>query len=61
MQCHKCRYPDSRVVETTKNERTNQIMRRRECVKCGIRFTTQEDLRDEPNYKTPAPKRVLDK
>lgn len=64
MQCRNCNYPDSRVVETTKDDRTNQIYRRRECVKCGIRFTTQENLRNTgngPNYKTPPPRRVLEK
>ncbi len=64
MQCGKCNYPDSRVVETTKDERRGQIMRRRECIKCGVRFTTQEDIRQGgkgANYQTPSPKKVLDK
>lgn len=49
MQCKTCGYPDSRVVETNKDYEINQIYRRRECIKCGGRFTTQEHLRD--NYK----------
>lgn len=64
MQCRSCGYPDSRVVETTKNDRDNQIYRRRECIKCGVRYTTQEHLRDNykrSDYKTPAPKKVLEK
>ncbi|HHT9109603.1 MAG TPA: NrdR family transcriptional regulator [Candidatus Brocadiaceae bacterium] len=64
MQCRNCKYPDSRVVETTKDDRCNQIYRRRECVKCGVRFTTQENLRSTgygPNYTTPAPRRILEK
>ncbi len=64
MQCKSCHYPDSRVVETTKDERINQIYRRRECIKCGIRFTTQEHFRDNykrPPYKTQPPKQVLEK
>ena len=64
MQCKACNYPDSRVVDTTKDEKTNQIYRRRECIKCGVRFTTQEHLRDNYNnspYKTVPPKKVLEK
>lgn len=64
MQCKSCSYPDSRVVETTKDENLNQIYRRRECIKCGVRYTTQEHFRDNykrPPYKTPPPKKVLEK
>lgn len=61
MQCKSCGYGDSRVVETTQNERTNLVMRRRECIKCGVRYTTQERIHDRPNYKTPPPKTVLEK
>jgi transcriptional repressor NrdR len=46
MQCTKCKYPDSRVVSTDHNDRKNLIQRRRECLKCGVRFTTYEQLRD---------------
>ena len=46
MQCQKCNYPDSKVVETKRDDRINKIFRRRECLKCGARFNTQEDLRD---------------
>jgi transcriptional regulator NrdR family protein len=64
MQCRKCNYPDSRVVETTKDDKHNQILRRRECIKCGVRYTTQEDLRQHgkgANYKTPPPRNILEK
>jgi len=64
MQCRNCGYPESRVVHTDKDEEKNQIYRRRECVKCGVRFTTQEHFREnyERNpYKTPPPKRILEK
>lgn len=64
MQCKMCNYPDSRVVKTNRDEKTNQIYRRRECAKCGVRFTTQEHLRNnyERNpYKTQPPKRILEK
>lgn len=64
MQCRQCNYPDSRVVETTRDDRTNQIYRRRECVKCGVRFTTQEQFNSHDrrsDYKTPSPRRILEK
>lgn len=64
MQCKSCNYPDSRIVETTRDEKTNQVYRRRECIKCGNRFTTQEHFRDNykrSDYKTPPPRKVLDK
>lgn len=64
MQCKQCGYPDSRVVETNKDDRVNQVYRRRECIKCGVRFTTQEHLRDNykrSTYKTPPPHKVLPK
>lgn len=55
MQCKSCGYPDSHVVETRKDDRLNRIMRRRECIKCGSRFTTKENIHDRPNYKTLPP------
>lgn len=64
MQCNSCNYDHSRVVETTQDERNNQIRRRRECIKCGHRYTTQEQIRDTgrpSDYKTPPPKSVLEK
>lgn len=64
MLCRNCGYPESRVVHTYKEEERNQIYRRRECVKCGGRFTTQEHLRENYErtpYQTPPPKRILEK
>jgi transcriptional repressor NrdR len=49
MECKNCHYPDTKVVSTRKNDDLNQTYRRRECVKCGARFTTQEHYRE--NYK----------
>lgn len=46
MQCLKCKYPDSRVVSTDYIEHKNIIQRRRECLRCSGRFTTQERMRD---------------
>lgn len=64
MQCKSCNYPDSRVVETTKDEKINQVYRRRECIKCGVRFTTQEHFREtykRSPYRTPPPRSILEK
>lgn len=49
MQCDRCQYPNTHVVYTTRNHDLNQIYRRRECIKCGSRFTTMEQMRN--NYK----------
>ncbi len=49
MDCKHCHYPDTKVVSTRKNDDLNQTYRRRECIKCGNRFTTQEHYRE--NYK----------
>ena len=63
MQCRSCNYEHSRVVDTYANERTNQIIRRRECIKCGKRFSTQEHIRDiKPStYKTSPPNKIFEK
>lgn len=45
MQCTKCRYSDSRVVDT-KHDTDDLIKRRRECIKCGHRFNTIESAKD---------------
>ncbi len=59
-----CNYPDSRVVETTRDRNKNLVSRRRECVKCGERFTTHENFRDKPKdseYQTVPPRSVLER
>jgi transcriptional repressor NrdR len=64
MQCKSCGYPESRVVHTNKDERINQVYRRRECIKCGVRYTTQEHFRENYKrlpYKTSPPKKILNK
>ena len=64
MDCPHCRYPETRVVETNPDDRINQIYRRRECIKCAKRFTTQEHYRENYQrtpYKTDPPIRVLPK
>ena len=41
MLCPYCQYQKSRVVDTTK-EAPGGIRRRRECLRCGERFSTLE-------------------
>lgn len=65
MQCKTCNYPDSHVVDTKKDNRNpDTIYRRRECIKCGSRFNTQENSKENikrSTYKTIMPNRVLPK
>lgn len=49
MQCSKCKYPDSKVVYSDYHEVKNLIKRRRECLRCGARFTTHEHVREDKN------------
>ena len=37
---------DSKVLDTRTNESVNSVKRRRECMKCGKRFTTYERIED---------------
>lgn len=47
MQCISCKYPDSRVVKSAHDDFKNLVQRRRECLRCGARFTTHEKMRDD--------------
>lgn len=51
MQCIVCKYPDSHVVYTRSNDNENAIQRRRECLRCGARFTTQEHLKEPKDHE----------
>lgn len=42
MKCPKCRYEKSRVIDKRNNGKEDSIYRRRECTKCGHRWTTYE-------------------
>lgn len=53
MQCKSCKYPHSGVVYTRHDEAKNTIIRRRECHRCGLRFTTTEHFKE--------PRKQLDK
>ncbi len=42
MQCLKCKYIDTKVIDSRLSESGRAVRRRRECEKCGNRFTTFE-------------------
>lgn len=44
MKCPKCKNLDTRVIDSRTTEDWKAIRRRRECEKCGSRFTTFERL-----------------
>lgn len=48
MRCPVCAYSSSKVVDSRPSEDSTNIRRRRECLKCGHRFTTYERLADTP-------------
>jgi transcriptional regulator NrdR len=46
MNCPKCGYYDSKVIDSRPAD--NKIRRRRECLKCDYRFTTYESVEATP-------------
>lgn len=44
MRCPYCGFVESKVIDSRPTEENNSIRRRRECLKCGKRFTTYEKL-----------------
>ncbi len=42
MKCHDCEYLDSKVIESRDLDDSSTIRRRRQCLRCGNRFTTYE-------------------
>jgi len=43
MQCPACSHEDTKVLDSRLSEQDNTIRRRRECEKCGFRFSTREE------------------
>jgi transcriptional repressor NrdR len=41
MDCPGCKYPDTRVIET-RQDGNDRVRRRRQCMRCGHRVTTEE-------------------
>jgi transcriptional repressor NrdR len=48
MRCPKCGCEESKVVDSRPSENHEAIRRRRECVRCGTRFTTYERREETP-------------
>lgn len=48
MKCPFCGYTESRVIDSRPTDEGERIRRRRECLKCGKRFTTYEIIESVP-------------
>ena len=46
MRCPFCEAPDTKVIDSRPTEEGHAIRRRRECIECGKRFTTYENVED---------------
>ena len=44
MKCPKCGNDDDKVLDSRASKEGSAIRRRRECLKCGHRFTTHEEI-----------------
>ena len=48
MKCPFCAYEESKVIDSRPTDEGERIRRRRECLKCGKRFTTYEMIESLP-------------
>ena len=48
MKCPYCAYTESKVIDSRPTDEGERIRRRRECLKCGKRFTTHEIIETVP-------------
>lgn len=48
MKCPYCTYEESKVIDSRPTDEGERIRRRRECLKCGKRFTTYEIIETVP-------------
>ncbi len=48
MKCPCCGYDESKVIDSRPTDEGERIRRRRECLKCGKRFTTYEVIETVP-------------
>ena len=48
MKCPYCSYEESKVIDSRSADDGERIRRRRECLKCGKRFTTHEIIETVP-------------
>ena len=47
VNCPTCEHPHSSVIDSRPREDSKSIRRRRECIKCGERWTTREVIVQE--------------
>ena len=50
MKCPFCGYSESKVIDSRPTDEGERIRRRRECIKCGKRFTTYEIIESVPIF-----------
>ena len=48
MKCPYCQYSESKVIDSRPTDEGERIRRRRECLRCGKRFTTYEVIETTP-------------
>jgi transcriptional repressor NrdR len=48
VRCPRCGFSESKVVDSRPSENNDAIRRRRECAKCGFRYTTYERCEETP-------------
>jgi transcriptional repressor NrdR len=48
MRCPFCEFDDSKVIDSRSSNEGRVVRRRRECLKCGRRFTTKEYVEETP-------------
>src|SRR3712207_4821707 len=48
MRCPFCHHDEDRVVDSRSSREGRAVRRRRECIRCGRRFTTYEYLEERP-------------
>ena len=48
MRCPFCGYEESKVIDSRPTDENERIRRRRECIQCGKRFTTDAPIQDVP-------------
>ena len=48
MKCPYCQYTESKVIDSRPTDEGEKIRRRRECMRCGKRFTTYESVETTP-------------
>jgi transcriptional repressor NrdR len=48
MRCPKCECQEDKVIDSRSSREGSTIRRRRECLQCGHRFTTYEEIERQP-------------